>query len=53
MQKKKYYLEEMNPTNINIKVLYNYLKQDFERLELFPHFVLKRNFKKGGWKLFI
>lgn len=47
MQKKKYYLEKMNPTNINIKVLYNYLKQDFERLELLPQFVLKRNFKKG------
>ncbi|GGP07433.1 GNAT family N-acetyltransferase [Oceanobacillus neutriphilus] len=43
---KKYYLKKMNPTNINVKVLYNYLKQDFERQELFPQFVLKRNFKK-------
>lgn len=47
MQEMNYYLEKMNVTTINIKVLYNYLKQDFERLELFPYFVLKRNFKKG------
>ncbi|WP_152655416.1 GNAT family N-acetyltransferase [Oceanobacillus sp. CFH 90083] len=47
MQTKKYYLKKMNPTNINIKVLYNYLKQDFERMEIFPHFVLKRNLKRG------
>ncbi|WP_080872963.1 GNAT family N-acetyltransferase [Oceanobacillus timonensis] len=50
MQQKQYYLETMNPTNINMKVLHNYLLQDFERIELLPRFVLKRNLKKGVMK---
>ncbi|MFD1414377.1 GNAT family N-acetyltransferase [Oceanobacillus jeddahense] len=50
MQKKKLYLETIDPTTIHIKVLYNYLKEDFERIELLPRFVLKRNLKKGFMK---
>lgn len=36
MQSTKYYLEKMNVTNINIKVLYNYLEQEFGRGSYFP-----------------
>ncbi|MFD1065614.1 GNAT family N-acetyltransferase [Oceanobacillus locisalsi] len=50
MQQKKYYLETVNPTNINSKVLHNYLLQDFDRIELLPRFVLNRNLKKGVMK---
>ncbi|WP_339179862.1 GNAT family N-acetyltransferase [Oceanobacillus sp. FSL W7-1293] len=50
MQSKKYYLEKMNVTNINIKVIYNYLKQEFGREELFPRMVIRRNFKKSIWE---